>query len=132
MWCFRASGDEIEQEGVRRAVSRSEQADLLIIMISVDELNTDGDINIDSEIQTRVHMLLEENLKVGLNLHKSYYLVFGLLSYSLFCLCLFCLKFILKINYNILKIQNCGGNNPCVIEVEIGIYILLRHKGKSK
>ena len=69
MWCFRASGDEIEQEGVRRAVSRSEQADLLIIMISVDELNTDGDINIDSEIQTRVHMLLEENLKVGLNLH---------------------------------------------------------------
>ena len=71
MWCFRASGDEIEQEGVRRAVSRSEQADLLIIMISVGELNTDGDINIDSEIQTRVHMLLEENLKVGLNLCHS-------------------------------------------------------------
>ena len=69
MWCFRASGDEIEQEGVRRAVSRSQQADLLIIMISVEELNTDGDINVDSEIQTRVHMLLEENLKVGLNLH---------------------------------------------------------------
>ena len=47
-------------------MSRSQQADLLIIMISVDELNTDGDINIDSEIKTRVHKLLEENLKVSL------------------------------------------------------------------
>ena len=71
MWCFRASGDEIEQEGVRRAVSRSQQADLLIIMISVDELNTDGNIGIDSEIQTRVQKLLEENLKVSLNLRHS-------------------------------------------------------------
>ena len=48
-------------------MSRSQQADLLIIMISVEELNTDGDINVDSEIQTRVHMLVEENLKVSLN-----------------------------------------------------------------
>ena len=68
-WCFRASGDEIEQEGVRRAVSRSQQADLLIIMISVDELNTDGNIGIDSEIQHRVDRLLKETLQVRHVMH---------------------------------------------------------------
>ena len=52
-------------------MSRSQQVDLLIIMISVEELKTDGDINVDSEIQTRVQKLLEENLKVSLNLCHS-------------------------------------------------------------
>ena len=52
-------------------MSRSQQADLLIVMISVEELKTDGDINVDSEIQTRVQKLLEENLKVSLNLCHS-------------------------------------------------------------
>ena len=45
-------------------MSRSQQADLLIIMISVDELNTNGNIGIDSEIQRRVEGLLKETLQV--------------------------------------------------------------------
>ena len=52
-------------------MSKSQQADLLIIMISVEELKTDGDINVESEIQTGVQKLLEENLKVSLNLCHS-------------------------------------------------------------
>lgn len=49
-------------------MSRSHQADLLIIMLSVDELNGEGDIGV--QIHESVTQLIDERLKVSMDISE--------------------------------------------------------------
>lgn len=59
----RASDDVIEQEGVRRAVSRSHEADLLIIMLSCEDLGGSID-GLRAGVKEKVIELLTQHVQV--------------------------------------------------------------------
>ena len=61
--CYRDTSDIVEKEGVRRAVNRSQEADLLLIMLSVTDLRNVHDY--EMEIKDNVTQLLTEHLTVG-------------------------------------------------------------------
>ena len=59
---YSETSDIVEIEGVRRAVNRSQEADLLIIMLSITELQLN--IDLQTEITNKVSQLLDQHLQV--------------------------------------------------------------------
>lgn len=61
---FRLSSDEIEREGVRRAVTRSQEADLIILMVDITEV-LQGEGLLQDRVRSCVDNLLKKYLRVS-------------------------------------------------------------------